>query len=180
MAIVHGKSELLICQHIKSNLRLKHEIIAEKHGKHSIQINGLQSYLQKFNRMSPKKFAEDFGVEIQKQKLLNFKLFIIMDTDDCTESTKEAYINKMLFKDSWLCDYIVPIYNSPDLETTMHAIGFEIRNKKDYIEVFPTANGDMDMKMAEDFCARLEKCKCSNLHIYVKHCLEIAKQDKIK
>lgn len=41
MSIVHGKSELCICNSIKSNLKLKHEIISEKKGSNSIQITSV-------------------------------------------------------------------------------------------------------------------------------------------
>lgn len=37
MSIVHGKSELLMCSSVKSNLKIKHEIHAKDRGRHSIQ-----------------------------------------------------------------------------------------------------------------------------------------------
>jgi len=46
VVIVHGKSELVMCQHIRKNLRLKIEIAAEKKGEKSIQINGLLKFLE--------------------------------------------------------------------------------------------------------------------------------------
>lgn len=45
VVIVHGKSEKQICEYIKSNLRLKIEIVSEKRGEKSIQINGLTNVL---------------------------------------------------------------------------------------------------------------------------------------
>lgn len=41
--IAHGKSELLLAEHIKSNLHLPIEIYAEKNGKSSIQIDSLKT-----------------------------------------------------------------------------------------------------------------------------------------
>jgi hypothetical protein len=46
MVIVHGKSEYVLCRHIKSVLRIKKEIVAKDKGKHSIQIT---SVLNKLN-----------------------------------------------------------------------------------------------------------------------------------
>ncbi|WP_181039155.1 hypothetical protein [Brachyspira murdochii] len=38
IVIVHGKSELQMCDFIKNNLKLKIDIISKDNGKHSIQI----------------------------------------------------------------------------------------------------------------------------------------------
>ena len=45
IVIAHGKSELLLAEHIKSNLHLPIEIYAEKNGKLSIQIDDLITIL---------------------------------------------------------------------------------------------------------------------------------------
>ena len=42
-----------------------------------------------------------------------------MDTDDCSEDEKRKFINKEMFKGHWAYDYIVPIYNIPELETVL-------------------------------------------------------------
>jgi hypothetical protein len=36
MTIVHGKSELVLCEHIKSNLKIKEEIVSERNGNYSM------------------------------------------------------------------------------------------------------------------------------------------------
>lgn len=46
IVIVHGKSEKQLCDYIKSNLRIKMEIIGEKGGEKSIQINSLKHLLK--------------------------------------------------------------------------------------------------------------------------------------
>ena len=45
VVIAHGKSELLLVEHIKSNLHLPIEIYAESNGKTSIQIDSLMKIL---------------------------------------------------------------------------------------------------------------------------------------
>lgn len=45
LVIVHGKSEKQICEYIKSNLRLKIEIVSKEKGEKSIQINSLKHIL---------------------------------------------------------------------------------------------------------------------------------------
>lgn len=45
VVIVHGKSEKQICEYIKSNLRLKMDIVSDKKGEKSIQITSLKNIL---------------------------------------------------------------------------------------------------------------------------------------
>ncbi|TKZ15846.1 hypothetical protein EZH24_13855, partial [Brachyspira catarrhinii] len=68
----------------------------------------------------------------------NFKIFIIMDTDDCTAQQKSEFINKNMFKNHWAYNYIVPIYNDDNLENVLIKATIEVENKKDYIKIFPT------------------------------------------
>lgn len=174
MSIVHGKSELAICSSIKSNLRLKHEIIARDNGKSSIQINGLKSLLNDSRFCSFRNFVKAFpDVEHDKHGLLHFRLFIIMDVDDCDEATKKQFISGELFAQHWLKDYIIPIYNEPNLEHTMKQAGIEVQKKKDYIQIFPTNHGDLDVAMAKDFLQKLKKYSCTNLDEYVEYCLSL-------
>lgn len=178
IAIVHGQSEYKLCQSIKSNLRLKHEIISRDKGKHSIQVTGVMDILNDSRFRTLNAFKREFpDVAVEKRKLINFKLFIIMDVDDCTEIQKNKYITKELFQGHWLADYIVPIYNEPDLEATMNSINIEIQKKKDYITIFPTNHGDLNMEMAKELGSKLKKCPCSNLYEYIQYCIEIAEKN---
>ncbi len=177
MAIVHGKSEFLICKSLKSNLRIKHEIHAKDKGRHSIQVNSLMTELNSNSfRMSLKKFAEKYDIEYKNKKLVDFKLFIIMDLDDCSKEKARHYKDKSMFKNHYLYDYIVPIYNDPDLEKTMLDSGIEVDKKqkgKEYIRIFPTSKGDLDVDMAKDFASKLRQCKSSNLYEYFEYCISI-------
>lgn len=89
------------------------KIISRDKGKSSIQINGLPAFLKKKTFQSLKAFSDEYSVEYDKKnrRLKNFKLFIIMDTDDCEESIKQKYISGKLFSGHPLKEYIVPIYN---------------------------------------------------------------------
>lgn len=149
VVIVHGKSEKQICDYVKSNLRLKIEIISDKKGEKSIQINGLKNILSDKRFASFDQFTNFFDdVEIirnkTKKKLSpDFKIFMIMDTDDCTEEQKKDFISKKMFKSHWAYDYIMPIFDTPDLESVLvkAEIKFEkrgIKRKKEYIKIFPT------------------------------------------
>lgn len=91
VVIVHGKSELQICKFIKKNLRIKMEFISNDSGNSSIQITSLKVRLngkdiKDFDSFY-KRYEDD--IEIVNKKLSNnFRIFIIMDTDDCSEEEK--------------------------------------------------------------------------------------------
>ena len=177
ITIVHGKSEYCICKSIQSNLRLKQEIIARDKGKSSIQINGIMDFLNTDKRFKSidtfKRYFPD--IEYKNKELINFYLFIIIYVDYLDTNIKEKFKNKSLFKNHWLYQYIIPIYNDPNLEKTMKDAGILIHKKKDYITIFPTNHGDLDIKIAEELLEKLKNCKSTNLNEYIEYCILIAK-----
>jgi len=178
MSIVHGRSEYSICSSIKSNLRLKHEIISRNNGKTSIQVTSVMDTLNDQRFCTFDSFISTFDdVDYKRRRLLNFSLFIIMDVDDCTDEQKNKFITKEMFRGHWLYEYIVPIYNEPNLEATMKEARIEVQQKKDYIIIFPTNHGDLDINMAKDFLDKIKKCKCSNLNEYIEYCISIAERN---
>lgn len=183
VVIVHGKSEKQICQFIKQKLRLHMEIISDKNGEKAIQITSLNNLLNNKIFKSQSNFLKNFPfIELdEKGKLINsdFKIFIIMDTDDCTEKQKKQYINKEMFKDHWAYNYILPIYDSPNLEAVLEkakvpfkAIGND--RKKEYIKLFPTDNKytKSDEMQIEELLNNLSTVKQTNLDEFLKFCLE--------
>ena len=151
MVIVHGKSELNICKSIKSNLRIKHEIVSEKNGCHSIQVTSILKKLEERDFKNSVNFFKKYpDIEHKKNELIGFKLFVIMDLDDCKENDKNNYKNRSMFKKHWLYNYIVPIYNDPNLEATMKSIGVDVIKKKDYIKIFPTNHGDLNSEIIKE------------------------------
>ncbi len=186
IVIVHGKSEKQICDYIKSNLRIKMEIISEKKGEKSIQINSLKHILQDKRFSSLDNFSNFFDdAEIIREKTKkklssNFRIFIIMDTDDCTEEQKKNFISKQMFKTHWAYEYIVPIFNTPDLEAVMVKAGIKfekkgIKRKKEYIKIFPTDKKYSNRESIElkSFAEHLSKVQETNLHEFIKYCLMV-------
>ena len=182
MSIVHGQSEYCICTSIRSNLRLKHEIIARDKGKTSIQVTSVMDILNDNRYKDYDCFIRYFpDVEHKKSRLFGFTLFIIMDVEDCTAEQKNKYINKAMFRGHWLNEYIVPIYNDPKLEATMKEANIkykhkEIKDKSEYITIFPTNHGDLDINIAREYLNKLKNCKCSNLDKYFEHCILLAEK----
>ncbi len=178
VTISHGLSELCISQSLKSNLRIKHGLETKHKGRESVQITSLLAFLNQKHLKTQKGFLKKYDdIENSKGTLLNFQLFPVMDLDDCKEEDKAAYLDKSMFKDHWLYPYIIPIYNDPNLESTMKKAGIPVEKKKDYIRLFPTNHGnDLDMETAWDFYQKLRDCPCTNMEIYVKYCIDIAQK----
>lgn len=188
IVICHGKSEKQLCDFLKSNLRLKIFVDSDKKGEKSIQITSVIKRLKDKRFRNLDSFIKEFSdVEVCKNKTKKylskeFKIFIIMDTDECTEKQKMDFIDKSMFKNHWAYDHIIPIYNSPELETVLEKanIKFEKKGsarKKEYIKIFPT---DMkyqtsEMIQIEEFCNNLKRVKDTNLDEFVQFCLDLSK-----
>lgn len=185
VVIVHGKSEKQICEYIKTNLRMKMEIVSDKKGEKSIQITSLKHILNNTNFKTYDSFIKTYDdveiVENEKKKRISqaFRIFIIMDTDDCTEKQKKDFINKEMFKKHWAYDYIVPIYDSPDLESVLLKANIKFekkgqKRKKEYIKIFPTEKRYLVREQIElcNFCNDLKKVKETNLDEFIEFCLK--------
>lgn len=184
IVIVHGKSEKQICDYIKSKLRFHMEIISKEKGQKSIQINGLQNLFNKDKRLSTYNdfltYFSSVELEGKKNKIASyFKIFIIMDTDDCSDEQRKKYISKELFKGHWAYDYIIPIFNSPDLENVMVKAGIKFEKKgderkKEYIKIFPTDKKYIRNESIEldSFAKDLITVKETNMEKFINYCIQ--------
>ncbi len=183
VVIVHGKSEKQICQYIKNKLRLKMEIYSDKNGEKAIQITSLKITLNNKIFKSFKNFIKTY----EDIKLINdgksidedFKIFIIMDTDDCNENQKRDFISKKMFEDHWAYNHIVPIYNSPELESVLEMANIPFKKngnkrKKEYIKIFPTdpKYEKSDEIQIKELLNALKKQKNTNLNDFLDFCLK--------
>lgn len=190
LAVVHGASELQIVRYVKSMLHLPLEIYSRDNGGNSIQINGLMNILNNssdFNK--PKKFLNKYSnIESKKGMPVNFKVFPIMDTDDCADDEiREDYIDGTLFDGHWMKPYLKSIYNSPSLEDVM--LGCELIERKPsdkektstYKELFPITNcNNTNYEEIEELYNRFKGCNNTNFELFIEYCLEWARGNKIK
>ena len=179
--IVHGKSEYSLVRYIYTNLHLPVKVIAKDKGKSSIQINGLKNMLSKKPFKSLKEMANEYAIEYDKKSksLKNFKLFIIMDTDDCDDDTKRKYISGELFKGHPLEDYIVPIYNNSNLEDVMLKAGIMVKRIEDsqkgtyYSRIFPINTDPVSadtLNQVRVFASKLNGIKETNMLCFIDYC----------
>ena len=178
IVIAHGKSELLLAEHIKSNLHLPLEIYAESNGKTSIQIDSLMTILGNNIFKNKRVFHQKYVVEEEKGILKNFSLMPIMDLDDTSEEKKEKYISGEMFKNHWLSSYIVPIWNKNNLDEVL--LDLKLINKlpnhkekgKVYRELFPTSKGESDIQQVRNLIEIFEKSNKTNMQVFIKKCLD--------
>ena len=178
VVIVHGKSELQMCKFIKNNLRIEMEIISNKNGKLPIQISGLTNRLNGNDIKDLNSICNKYKKDDIDEK---FKIFIIMDTDDCSDEQRNNYKNKTMFKKHWAYDYICPIYNDSNLEKVLIKAGIKYKSKsykkmkKEHIEIFPTDEKYIksDTIQIKEFYEKLsEVTDISNMHEFIKFCLD--------
>ena len=185
--MVHGKSERFLASYIYTNLHLPIRIIDNNNGKNSIQINGLQKILSGKPYNNLQTFAETYSVEYDRKEktLKNFRLFIIMDTDDCSDQAREDYISGKMFENCCLKDYIVPIFNSPNLEEVMFKAGIMTKKIPDaqkgsyYSKVFPINREPLTHDTIDQIhilSKQLREVKETNLLEYVQYCLSLINQ----
>ena len=187
--ICHGKSEKIFAEYLKSNLKIPIVILSESNGKNSIQIGrSLDVYIS--NRLkdknSLKKMAEN--IKITKKYPENLKIFPIMDLDDTLDSSIiTGFRSGEVFKNHWLSDLFVPIYNDKNFEEALKSMGREpAKHKntkvKDYIRVFPVQRGESDINAIFSFWEDCKKCSKTNmeelLEYLINYSLEVGQIKK--
>lgn len=188
--IVHGKSEFHLIRYIYTNLHLPVKIISKDKGRSSIQINGLKDYLNKKCFKTLSAFANEYAVEYDKKKkvLKNFKLFVIMDTDDCSEAAKKDYISGEMFKGHPLQEYIVPIYNISNFEDVMIKAGIIVKRIPNsekgtyYSKIFPINTGPVSsdtLKQIRVFATKIKDVKQTNMLKFIEYCFEQIPNEKL-
>lgn len=186
VVIVHGKSEKQICDFVKQQLRMKIQVVSEKKGEKSIQITSLKNILNnKIYKNKPNFIREYPDIELDSQRKNispEFRIFIIMDTDDCTEKQKQEFTSKKMFEGHWAYEYIVPIFNSPQLESVLVKanVPFEKKDnkrKKEYIKIFPTDEKYIksDVIQIDELREKLKKIKETNMDEFLEFCLKNSK-----
>ncbi|EKI8124656.1 hypothetical protein PFU88_003133, partial [Enterococcus faecalis] len=149
-------------------LRIPIDIYQKNGGERSIEISSIMDILNGANFKTRKNFLKEYG-QIQtdeKNNLLNFKVFIIVDVDNTSQQNVANYCNKAMFKKHWLYDYIVPILNNKDLEEALNSIGYTAaknsKDKRNYSKVFPVQRGEQDLDTIIALKDAFEKTKKSN------------------
>lgn len=104
----------------------------------------------------------------------NLRIYIVLDTDDCTEKEREMYINSTLFNNlnertKKYKDYIIPIYNTKNLEEVLKKAGCKFNSttskemKKEYITRTEKLLGNI-----ENLIEELKKNNNTNLEVLLE------------
>ena len=176
--IAHGKSELLLAEHIKSNLHLPIEIYSLKNGKTRIQIDSLMTILGNNDFKNKSKLKQKYIIEEKNKKFINFFIMPIMDLDDTTEEKIKKYKNGEMFKNHWLSPYIIPIWNDINLDHVLYDLKLisKLPNDKEkgkvYEELFPKNTGQADLEQVNKLLKYFESTTKTNMNIFIEKCLE--------
>lgn len=176
--IAHGKSEVLLAQHIRSNLHLPIEIYSQNNGKTSIQIDSLMTILGNNIFKNKNLLKKNYIVEEKNKELINFSVMPIMDLDDTTEIGRQRYISKEMFKEHWLNPYIIPIWNKENLDKVLLELKLieKLPNNKQkgkiYRDLFPTNKGETDLEQVKKLEELFKKSSKTNMEVLIKNCLD--------
>ena len=176
--IAHGKSEVLLAEHIKSNLHLPIQIYSQNNGKTSIQIDSLMTILGNNIFKNKNLLKKNYIVEEKNKELINFSVMPIMDLDDTTEIGRQRYISKEMFKEHWLNPYIIPIWNKENLDKVLLDLKLidKLPNNKQkgkiYRDLFPTNRGETDLEQVKKLGELFKKSSKTNMEVLIKNCLD--------
>ena len=102
----------------------------------------------------------------------------IMDLDDTNNNKKKKYISKEMFKNHWLEQYIIPIWNNKNLDEVLLELKLidRLPNNKEkgrfYRNLFLVNRGETDKKQVEKLMKMFQKSNKTNMDIFVKKCLD--------
>lgn len=135
--VCHGECELILAKQIQAKMRRNLHPLAKDNGRNSILINTLNYYLQKLypNKKTYIRKNRDFLLyDKNNDKILNHKIFAIMDKDETSDQMFQSYIDKSMFKDYWWGkdELIEPIFFNPNMDDVLkkHGINIDTKNHK--------------------------------------------------
>lgn len=178
LVIVHGKSEYTIMRHIKSKLRIPIEIYAKNGGERSIEILSVMQILNSSIFKTKKAFLKEYPkIEVDKKvNPVRFKVFIVVDVDFNQQADVDRYMDKTMFRNHWLCDYIVPVLNDNNLEEVLNDLGFTAakkdKEKKKYKQIFPVERGKQDLDTVQSLQEAFRDSRKSNFIELLDYCMD--------
>ena len=95
-----------------------------------------------------------------------------MDTDDCSKTQLAKYKSKEMFKQHWAHSYIVPIFNTNNLEEVVRSVAIPIEKKKEYINIFPSGKRYKPSIDLNQLYLKLLPLPNTNMDEFIKFCLE--------
>ncbi len=135
--VCHGECELILVQQIQAKSRRNLNPLAKDNGRNSILINTINYFLHKLypdKKDYIRKNRDLLFIEKESKRILNHRIFTIMDKDDADDDLFESYLDKTLFKDYWWGKekLIEPIYFNPNMDAVLnnHGIKIDTRNHK--------------------------------------------------
>jgi hypothetical protein len=130
VVVAHGKSEIIFCRGIASNLRMGLVVDSENNGETCIQIRQLEERFSSGaygSELDLHKAFDKLEYLDEDVKMPKLRIFPVMDTDDSPLDEKSYRTNNM-FNSSVFKDRITPIFNTPNIDAVLAECGFEINS----------------------------------------------------
>ena len=184
IVLVHGKSELKLVNYIAQNLRINVKILSRDKGGSSVQVSGLLNFINADTRLKNlKALQKEFVPQEENKKLLSFRFFTIMDLDDWNEKEIEKYKTKEMFKNTWLKEYIYPIWFEPHFDLAMQKTELikRIPNDKEkgelYSKIFEVKdNNNNGLENVKKLRNKLSKYHKTNIVEFIDYCIKVAEE----
>lgn len=187
--VAHGLSEVLIAKHFKSSLRLQMAIFSRDNGNTSIQITSLLDELSSKKYSKPEFIKQTNAIQFKRWEKrgvrpedMDFRIYTLMDTDDCSDEMLARYKSGKMFHDLWLAPFIVPIWCTPNTDGVFYRAKLipQIKSDRDkvptYKKYFPIVkDGSLGIGEAEQICSALKGRRDTNISIFIDDCISRAK-----
>jgi len=171
LVVAQGKSEIVFCKGIASNLKMLLEVDSEDKGETCIQIRQLEERFSSGTYASEHELHKAFGkLEYldEEVKMPRLRIFPIMDTDDSPQE-KKSYRTDNMFKTSVFKDRITPIFNTPNIDAVLTECGFEINPNNKIRSIHKLVNNHE----LNELINALKDCRNSNLVVFLNYCASI-------
>lgn len=172
--IVSKEDDYYFFEYIKTNLHLPIYIFYDN----KVTIDNIAKEIKKGFFTTQSKLKRRFFVEEKNKVVVNFFVMPIIRSDS-DEAKKFKYLNKKVFENIWLNQYILPIFydkNLKDLFYELDLINLNERNKFQsdcYNKIVPIKNLQESINSIEKIGNELKQLDCTNLELFFEKCLEL-------
>lgn len=170
VAVVHGKSEAILCRKLERSTRCRICVFSEKEGEACISLRSLPEVMSARpfrNESDLHREFEDLDYDPRRRPMMpDLRIITVVDTDDSPHDV-QAYVTGNLLRSCPLSDSIVPIYNTPNLDAVFESHGFLVdrRNKAGSYKAISRRLDFLELYRL------LKEDDSTNLDVFIRHVL---------
>lgn len=167
VVVVHGDTEYLLFDWIRSTLRTDFVIHPRLGFGHTISMKGVADVLSSppFDKTSSLHSAyERLDYNQATREFVKLRIYPVLDVDGDRASFR-SYASRDMFRNVPMREHIYPIYNNPNLEAVLTGVGLDVSHDLRAFRRF------LDRQRFDDFRDRISGCseESSNMIEVVDH-----------